>query len=202
VGALKRRDEGVTRAPKTGKAELWGPASLCECRASRPFGTISSATARPFGLWITRSAPRFPMTRRRDPTTVLVLRRVATTWLQPWPGRNQLAARFAAQSTLTIPPHGMRRRRQTVALRAYSPLRLEPPMAMGDRGLACPVSFPTVSRSRRISPSAPSTSGPLTRQAYISPRPAHGVGKAFPHYPPRPWRERHGERPARPGVVV
>jgi hypothetical protein len=27
-----------------------------------------------------------PMTRRRDPTTVLVLRRVATTRLQPWPG--------------------------------------------------------------------------------------------------------------------
>jgi hypothetical protein len=41
-------------------------------------------------------------------------------------------------------------------------------MAMGDRGLACPVSFPTVSRSRRISPPAPSTSGPLTQEAYIS----------------------------------
>ena len=94
---VKRRDEGGSRAPNAGKAELWGPASLCECRASRPFGTISSATARPFGLWITRSTSWFPMTRRRDPTTVLVLHRVATTWLPPWPGRNQLAGRLAAQ---------------------------------------------------------------------------------------------------------
>jgi hypothetical protein len=141
------------------------------------------------------------MTRRRDLTTVLILRRVATTWLQPWPGRNQLAARLAAQSTLTIPPHGMWRCRQTVALRACSPLRLEPPMAMGDRGLACPVSFPTASRSRRISPSAPSTSGPLTRQAYMSLRPVHEAGRAFPHYPPRPWRERHGNDCGTPALL-
>src|SRR3990170_706334 len=37
-------------------------------------------------------------------------------------------------------------------------------MAMGDRGLACPVSFPPVSRSCRISPPAPSTTGPPHKQ--------------------------------------
>lgn len=108
------------------------------CRASRPFGTISPATARPFGLWITRSASWFPMKRRREPTAVLVLRRVATTWLPPWPGRNQLAVGFAARRALSTSPYGMRRSRQTVARCAYSPLRLEPPMAMDDRGLALP----------------------------------------------------------------
>ena len=176
-----------------------GPRLPVRCRASRPFGTISSATARPFGLWITRSASWFPMKRRRDPTTVLVLRRVATTWHPPWPGRNQLAARFAAQSTLTTSPHGMRRCRQTVALRAYSPLRLEPPMAMGDRGLACPVSFPPVSRSRRISPPAPSTTGPLTNEAYRSTRPPHrGRSGLSPLSTGPSSRNDAGE----PGVVV
>src|SRR5262245_21210506 len=49
--------------------------------------------------------------------------------------------------------------RGTLRLR---PLRLEPPMAMDDNGLACPVSLPVISRSRRISPPAPSTTSPLT----------------------------------------
>ena len=105
-GAKEAR-RGREQGAKNRKGGALGPRLPVRCRASRPFGTISPATARPFGLWITRSASWFPMTRRRDPTTVLVLRRVATTWLPPWPGRNQLAAGFAAQSTPATPPHGI-----------------------------------------------------------------------------------------------
>jgi len=39
--------------------------------ASRPFGTISQLRET-FRSLITRSTPRFPVKRRRDPTTVLV----------------------------------------------------------------------------------------------------------------------------------
>src|SRR3989304_6650313 len=91
-GGAKGARRGPEEGAKNRKGGALGPRLPVRCRASRPFGTISSATARPFGLWITRSASWFPMKRRRDPTTVLVLRRVATTWLPPWPGRNQLAA--------------------------------------------------------------------------------------------------------------
>src|SRR4029079_3682978 len=99
---------GPKQAPKTGKAELWGPASLCECRASRPFGTISPATARDLSVsLVTRSASWLPVKRRRDPTTVLVLRRVATTWLPPRPGRGQLAVGLDARRALSTSPHGI-----------------------------------------------------------------------------------------------
>jgi len=184
---VKRREKGRNWALKTGKAELCGPASLCDVEPHARSGR-SVGLARPFGLWITRSAPWSPMKRRRDPTTVLILRRVATTWLRPWPGRNQSAEGFVAQRTPATPPHGMRRGRQTVALCAYSPLRLQPLMAMGDPGLACPVSLPTVSRSRSISPPTPSTTGLPTNKAYMSGYAAHQGRGAYPRYPPAPCR--------------
>src|SRR5262245_7237885 len=56
---------------------------------------------------------------------------------------------------------------------ALTPLRLEPPMAMDDIGLACPVSLPAISRSRRISPPAPSITSPLTHKPYMSNESAH-----------------------------
>jgi hypothetical protein len=103
---VKRREKGRNWALKTGKAELCGPASLCDVEPHARSGR-SVGLARPFGLWITRSAPWSPMKRRRDPTTVLILRRVATTWLRPWPGRNQSAEGFVAQRTPATPPHGI-----------------------------------------------------------------------------------------------
>ena len=149
-----------------------GPASLCDVEPHARSGR-SVGLARPFGLWVARSASWSPMKRRRDPTTVLVLRRVATTWLPPWPGRSQLAGGLAARGTLSTPPHGIAAKppdRSTLRLLA---LRLKPPMAMSDSGLPCPVSFPTASRYRRISPPIPSSTVPLTPEAYMSRCRAH-----------------------------
>ena len=156
--------------------------------ASRPFGTISRPRETFRSLVTTRSASRLPAKRRRDPTTVLILRRVATTW-PALAGLKPIAVGLAAQITLSTPPHGMRQRRQTEALCACSPLRFSRHMAMGDRGLACPVNFPSASRYRRISPSVPSTTGLLTNQAYISRPAAHAGGRGFSPYPPRPVTE-------------
>ena len=78
-----------------------------------------------------------------------------------------------AQNTPATPPHGIAALppdRGTLRLR---PVRLEPPMAMDDNGLACPVSLPAISRSRRISPPAPSTTSPLTHKPYMSNESAH-----------------------------
>jgi hypothetical protein len=44
--------------------------------------------------------------------------------------------------------------------------------------------FSACFRCRRISPPALSTTGPLTNQAYMSKREAHGEGEAYPRYPP------------------
>ena len=67
-------------------------------------------------------------------------------------------------------------------------------MAMSDRGLALPVSFPFASRSRRISPPTPSTTAPLTPRAYMRTARAHRAREAYPHYPPElvlaRWTER------------
>ena len=57
-------------------------------------------------------------------------------------------------------------------------------MAMDDIGLALPREFSACFRCRRISPPALSTTGPLTNQAYMSKREAHGEGEAYPRYPP------------------
>ena len=184
VGVLGAK-EATGRSPgsKNRKGGAFGPRLPVRCRPPARSGR-SVNLAGPSGPWITRSASWFPTKRRRDPTLVLVLRRVATTWLPPRPGGSQSAVGFAAQGTLTIPPYGMRRCRQTEALCAYSPLRFQPPMAMDDLGLACPVSFPATSRSRRISPPAPSATGLPTQKAYITHSEAHGKAGAYPHYPP------------------
>ena len=116
------------------------------------------------------------VTRPRSLFYVALLRR----GFRPGRAENQFAVGLAAQITLTTPPHGMRQRRQTEALCAYSPLRFSRHMAMGDRGLACPVNFPSASRYRRISPPVPSTTGLLTNQAYISRRAMHAGEEAFP----------------------
>jgi hypothetical protein len=125
--------------------------------------------ARPCGLLITRSASWLSMKRRRDLTTVHYFTSRCYDVASALAGLKPISGGFAAQSTLTTPPHGMRRGRQTEALCACSPLRFQPPMAMDDRGLACPVSVPTVSRNRRISPPAPSTTGLLTDESIYQP---------------------------------
>ena len=55
---------------------------------------------------VTRCNRRFPTGPRRDLTTVLIYRRVATTWLLPWPGWGLSAVGSAARNTLPGPPHG------------------------------------------------------------------------------------------------
>src|SRR5262245_51667207 len=84
-----------------------------------------------------------------------------------------------AQNTPATPPHGIAALppdRGTLRLR---PHRLEPPMAMNDYGLACPVTLPAISRSRRISPPAPSTTSPLTLKPYMSNESAHPGAAPF-----------------------
>ena len=123
---------------KTGKAELCGPASLCDVEPHARSGRSVRRSPRPFGLWVPRSAPWFPMERRRDPTTVLILRRVATTRPRPWPGLNLWRRDLRRRAPFRLHLTALRRRRKTVALRACAPLRLQPSMAMDDPRLALP----------------------------------------------------------------
>ena len=105
--------------------------------ASRPFGTISRRRET-FRSLVTRSASRLPAKRRRDPTTVLILRRVATTRPRPWPGLNLWRRDLRRRAPFRLHLTALRRRRKTVALRACAPLRLQPSMAVDDPRLALP----------------------------------------------------------------
>ena len=103
-----------------------------------PVRDDQSGNRETFRSLVTRSASRLPAKRRRDPTTVLILRRVATTRLPPWPGWNLLAVGLAARSTPSAPPHGIA---ATPKDRGTSRLRAPPPwpsMAMDDPRLALP----------------------------------------------------------------
>jgi hypothetical protein len=103
-----------------------------------PVRDDQSGNRETFRSLVTRSASRLPAKRRRDLTTVLILRRVATTRLPPWPGWNLSAVGLAARSTPSAPPHGIAatpKDRGTSRLRAPPP---RPSMAMDDLRLALP----------------------------------------------------------------
>lgn len=110
------------------------------CRASRPFGTISRRSPRPFGLLITRSAPMVShesggVIRPRSLFNVALLRRGSC----PGRTRTQPAVGIAAQSTLSTPPHGIAAGPPDRGTSRFTdPLRLQPPMAVDDLGLALP----------------------------------------------------------------
>ena len=160
---------------KNRKGGALRPRLPVRCRASRPFGTISRRSPRPFGLLITRSAPMVShesggVIRPRSLFNVALLRRGSC----PGRTRTQPAGEFVAQSTLSTPPHGIAAKppdRGTSRLRI--PSAFSRPWQWATLGLPCPVSFPTVSRRRRISPPAPSTTGHLTTEAYMSKRRVH-----------------------------
>ena len=121
---------------KKGKAELWGPASLCDVG----FTPVRDDQSAPRDLSVSGHtlASRLPAKRRRDPTTVLILRRVATTRPRPWPGLNLWRRDLRRRAPFRLHLTALRRRRKTVALRACAPLRLQPSMAVDDPRLASP----------------------------------------------------------------
>ena len=110
------------------------------CRASRPFGTISRRSPRPFGLLITRSAP---MVSHESggvirPRSLLTSRCYDADPVLAGRGSNQ-RWEFAAQSTLSTPPHGIAAGPPDRGTSRFTdPLRLQPPMAVDDLGLALP----------------------------------------------------------------
>src|SRR6185437_1590895 len=110
------------------------------CRASRPFGTIGRRPPRPFGLLITRSAS---MVSHKSGGVIrpgpCFTSRCYDADPDPGRTRNQPAKEFAAQSTLSTPPHGIAAEPpDRGTLRLQTPLRLQPPMAVSDLGLALP----------------------------------------------------------------
>ena len=144
------------------------------CRASRPFGTIGRRRETFRSLDHALGFYGFPQKRRRDPTRSLFY--VALLRRGSCPGRtgNQPAGEFAAQSTLSTPPHGIAAEppdRGTSRLQI--PSAFSRSWQWATLGLPCPVSFPPVSQRRRISPPTPSTTGHLTTEAYMSKRRVH-----------------------------
>ena len=135
----RRRLKGWRTALIGAKKERrsFGAPPPCAMSASRPFGTISRRRET-FRSLVTRSASRLPAKRRRDPTTVLILRRVATTRPRPWPGLNLWRRDLRRRAPFRLHLTALRRRRKTVALRACAPLRLQPSMAVDDPRLALP----------------------------------------------------------------
>ena len=90
-----------------------------------------------------------PQSQRRDLTTALIYRRVATTRLSLWPSLSHSAVGSVARNTLPVPPHGTAVKPPD---RRISRLLFPPPSAthgMDDLGLALPL------RARRRFP-APS----------------------------------------------
>ncbi len=142
-GDLSRRGENTGRIGKTGsenaeRRSFVGPASLLRCRTIRPFGRLVGA-AGPFGPLATVLAQRFPTSLRRDLTTALIYRRVATTRLPLWPSWNLSAVGSVARNTLSVSPHGTA---ATPPDRRISRLLFPPPSAthgMDDLGLALPL---------------------------------------------------------------
>src|SRR4029077_8736700 len=128
--------DGADWRKKKERRSFWAPPP-CAMSASRPFGTISRRRET-FRSLVTRSASRLPAKRRRDPTTVLILRRVATTRPRPWPGLNLWRRDLRRGAPFRLHLTALRWRRKTVALRACAPLRLQPSMAVDDPRLALP----------------------------------------------------------------
>ena len=116
----------------------------------------------------------FPQKRRRDPTRSLFYVALLRRGSCPGRTRNQPAKEFAAQSTLSTPPHGIAAEPpDRGTLRLQTPSAFSRPWQRATLGLPCPVSLPTVSQRRRISPPAPSTTGHLTTETYMSKRRVH-----------------------------
>jgi len=128
-------------APNTRKAELWGPASLCDVEPHARSGR-SVGAARPFGLWTTRTALWFPIKWRRDPTKVLVLRRVCYDVASALAKLKPNSRGLVAQNTQATPPHGNAATPPDRCPLRLLNLRLEPPTARDDSGLACPHELP------------------------------------------------------------
>ena len=144
------------------------------CRASRPFGTIGRRRETFRSLDHVLGFYGFPQKRRRDPTRSLFYVALLRRGSCPGRTRNQPAKEFAAQSTLSTPPHGIAAEppdRGTSRLQI--PSAFSRPWQWATLGLPCPVSFPPVSQRRRISPPTPSTTGHLTTEAYMSKRRVH-----------------------------
>jgi len=81
----------------------------------------------------------FPQKRRRDRTRSLFYVALLRRGSCPGRTRNQPAKEFATQSTLSTPPHGIAAEPpDRGTLRLQTPLRLQPPMAVSDLGLALP----------------------------------------------------------------
>jgi hypothetical protein len=174
--------KGRKGSRKTRKAELCGPASLLRCRSARPFGTFGSAPRDLSAPW-SRALPHgCPQSQRRDLTTALIYRRVATTWPLPWPGWNQLAVRSEARRTLSAPPHGTAAKPPD---RGTPRLLFPPPSAAHGTGRprACLAlaSLSITSRCLRISPPTPSTTGQLTfRRIHLRARHASTTRRLSP----------------------
>lgn len=69
------------------------PASLCDVEPHARSGR-SVGAARPFGLWITRSAPWLPTKRRRDPGLGPLFN---VAWLRRGPNLGQAGSRTAVE---------------------------------------------------------------------------------------------------------
>src|SRR5512146_851233 len=65
----RKRRQAADKGREKGKAELWGPASLCDVEPHARSGR-SVRRRETFRSLVTRSALRLPAKRRRDPTTV------------------------------------------------------------------------------------------------------------------------------------
>src|SRR4029079_1053771 len=160
---------------KNRKGGALRPRLPVRCRASRPFGTIGRRPPRPFGLLITRSAS---MVSHKSGGVIrpgpCFTSRCYDADPDPGRTRNQPGKDFAAQSTLSPPPHGIAAEPpDRGTLRLQTPSAFSRPWQRATLGLPCPVSLPTVPQRRRISPPAPSTTGHLTTEAYMSKRRVH-----------------------------
>jgi len=123
--------------PKTRKGGALGPRLPVAMSSRTPVRDDWSAPRDLSASW-SRATPMVSHKQRRDLTTALILRRVATTWLSPWPGLSRQRwdawRKGPCRFRLTV----LRRPRQTVALCVYSSRRLEPPLARDDIGPALP----------------------------------------------------------------
>ena len=117
-------------------------------RASRPLQTTGRRRGT-LPVWITRSAPWFPRNGGVTDGPRLVLHCLLHA-AEPWPGpESQSAEGFAAKNARDFASRycGVAAKPRPLC---STTLRLGLSMAMGNPGLACPVSFPTISRSNQL----------------------------------------------------
>ena len=128
---------------KQGKAELCRPRLPVAMSNHPPVRDVWSAPrdfSAPRPRYRLQSHPRVgSSSQRRDLTTALVYRRVATTRLSLWPSLSQSAVGSVARNTLPVSPHGTA---VTPPDRRISRLPFPPPSAthgLDDLGLALPL---------------------------------------------------------------